>query len=79
MRVMTQTFKQMWSKARESGTQAELARALGVTQAMVSHIDLGRRLPSKAIINRLCSYLDVHPAERKEWHRAAARACGWEV
>ena len=77
MRVMTQTFKEMWDEERAPYTQVEFARKLGFTQAYVSLIDLNRRMPSKVLVNRLTSRMDKE--RRTEWHRAAARACGWEV
>jgi transcriptional regulator with XRE-family HTH domain len=40
-------------------TQAEMADVLGISQGMVSHIELGRHKPRIAIIKKFCYRFDV--------------------
>ena len=74
-------FITMLKDARADIGQAEFARQIGVSQSFLSHIELGRRLPSKSFVNLLCGALGVKQTDNlhKLWHRAAARARGWEV
>jgi len=59
--------------------QKELAEALGFTPQYLCDIELGRRLGSVELTNRICEFTKATKTKRGEWHRAAARAHGWEV
>jgi transcriptional regulator with XRE-family HTH domain len=60
-------------------TQAEMAKAIGVSTAYFNDMLHGRRLPSVAVVNRICDYMGRKTMGRREWHLAGARAHGWEV
>lgn len=47
------------ARARLGLRQADLARALGIGRAMVSHIETGRRTPSPATLGRIEALLDA--------------------
>lgn len=59
-------------------TQQKLAKLLGISATYLSDIEAGRRKPSVAVVTKLCN-LPTEGKMREFWHRAAARACGWEV
>lgn len=84
MRTMSEkTFTELMAGLLLDGvfTQAEIARAVGVGRPHFNEMLRGRRTPSVNFVNRICVYMGrTMPDERrKEWHRAAARACGWQV
>lgn len=43
-------------------SQADLAKALGVRQATISHIERGRSQPNTALLLEFCRFFDVIPA-----------------
>ncbi len=43
--------------------QDELAKAVGVTQSMISHYVSGRKMPALDTLSRLCSVLDLDANE----------------
>ena len=59
--------------------QKQLAEALECSSQFVCDMEMGRRTPSVAFVDRLCDYLGRGPKGRKEWHVAAARAHGWKI
>lgn len=59
--------------------QFELAEALGFTPQYLCDIELGRRLGSVELTNRICEFVKANGKKRREWHAAAARAHGWDV
>ena len=60
-------------------TQKDFAEALGFTPQYLCDLEKGRRLGSVEFINRLCDWMGRDQLGRAEWHKAGARAHGWEV
>ena len=60
-------------------SQKQLAKNLGLSPQYLCDLENGRRTPSVEFVNRACAYFSRGPEGRLEWHRAAARAHGWEV
>jgi transcriptional regulator with XRE-family HTH domain len=60
-------------------SQQSFAAALGISNAYLSDLERGNRLPSVALVERICEHLGRGPLGRREWHAAAAKAHGWEV
>lgn len=58
-------------------TQQDFAKMLGISPQYLHDLEKGRRLPSVAVTKKFCK--DRGPNGRLEWHRAGARAHGWEV
>jgi transcriptional regulator with XRE-family HTH domain len=50
-----------WRK-REGLTTSQLAALVGVTQAMISFIEIGQRQPSKAVVLKLSEVTGIPPA-----------------
>lgn len=44
-------------------TQADLAKAIGVSQQSVSHWEKGTRTPKLCVINRIAEVLETEPAK----------------
>lgn len=59
--------------------QAELAAALEISPQYLCDVELGRRLGSVDLVNKICEFTRAKGAKRTKWHLAAARAHGWEV
>ena len=53
-------------RQRQNLTQAALAKAVGAETSSISHIEIGRRQPSLALLQRLCDELKLTPEERLE-------------
>jgi transcriptional regulator with XRE-family HTH domain len=60
-------------------TSKHFAECIGISPQYLSDLERGRRLPSVAVVNRICTYMGRGPQGRKAWHLAGARAHGWEV
>ena len=60
-------------------TQTEMAKSIGISVPYFNDMLHGRRLPSVAVVNRICDYMGRKTMGRREWHLAGARAHGWEV
>ena len=75
------TLPQMLSELRAAMgvNQKQLAKALDCSPQFICDMEMGRRTPSVAFIDRLCDYLGRGPKGRKEWHVAAAKAHGWKI
>lgn len=75
------TFERMLQELRVDGTftQSDIAKSLGISPQYLCDLERGRRRPSVAVVNRICEYLGRKEQGRREWHAAAARACGWDV
>ncbi len=56
---MTLAEKITTERARKSVSQAEVAKEVGVTQATISYIESGDKIPSVALLKRLAQYFDV--------------------
>lgn len=59
--------------------QKQLAEALACSPQFICDMEMGRRTPSVAFVDRLCDYLGRGPKGRREWHVAAAKAHGWRL
>ena len=57
----TMTFAEKISaeRAKKNISQAEVARAVGVTQTTISYIESGDKIPSVALLKRLAQYFEV--------------------
>ena len=75
------TFREMLKVAREGReiSQKDMAERIGITPQYLCDLEHGRRLGSIDVVNRICDWLDLGPAGRREWHLAGARSHGWEV
>ncbi len=73
-------FRQMLALLKsESGLNGQkLAKMIGISPAYLSDLEAGNRRPSVTVVQKLCE-LPTEGEMRLFWHRAAARACGWEV
>lgn len=60
-------------------TLAQYGAALGVSAQHIHDIEHGRRLPSVALTNSVCEFMGRGALGRADWHRAGARAHGWEI
>lgn len=72
-------FQAMLIEVRSNFQQKQFAESLGYSPQYQHDLEKGRRLPSVAYVNRLCESLGRGPKGRLAWHRAAAKAHGWEV
>lgn len=52
-------LRETLAKARHPKTQAQLAKALGVTQTAVSAWERGKRWPSRPVLERLLDELGI--------------------
>ena len=75
------TFVEMLIETRTGRdmTQKDLAAALGYTPQYLCDLEKGRRLGSVEFVNRLCDWMGRGQIGRSEWHKAGARAHGWDV
>lgn len=84
MRTMSdKTFTEILNAMMLDGayTQADLADRFGIGRPYMSELMRGRRNPSVRLVHRICEAVGVASYDPigRELHRAAARACGWEV
>ncbi len=58
------TFPDLLKKIRDEAdlTQAEFAKALGVSAVLIAMIETGQKEVSKKFITKLAKQMDVHPA-----------------
>jgi transcriptional regulator with XRE-family HTH domain len=58
------TFPQLIKKIRDEAglTQAEFARAVGVSAVLVAMVETGQKEVSKNLVLKLAELMDVHPA-----------------
>lgn len=56
---MTLAEKITTERARKRVSQTEVAKAVGVTQATISYIESGDKIPSVALLKRLAQYFEV--------------------
>lgn len=75
----TMTLVEMLRQAKGATPQKELAAALGITPQYLCDLEKGRRHGSVEFVNRVCDWLGCDDSDRKRWHRAGARAHGWEI
>jgi len=73
------TFAEMLRTVRRDRPQNAFAKSLSISPQYLNDLESGRRKPSVAVTNRICTYLGRGPQGRLEWHRAAAREHGFEV
>lgn len=75
------TFIEMLMTLRREGlfTQGHIAQELGISPQYLCDLEGGRRRPTVKLVNRISDYLGRGPLGRAEWHRAGARACGWDI
>lgn len=59
--------------------QQDFAAGIKISPQYLHDLERGRRLPSVAVVEKICHYLSRGPKGRREWHRAGARAHGWSV
>lgn len=59
--------------------QKQLADAMSYTPQYVCDLVQGRRLGSVEFVERMCGLLRCRQPTRLKWHRAGARAHGWDV
>lgn len=74
-------FAEMLATVRGSlgKTQAAMANDLGISPQYLNDLERGRRSPSVAVVDRICTYLGRGPAGVREWHIAGAAAHGWKL
>lgn len=60
-------------------SQKVMAAKLAVSPQFYHDLETGRRMPSVAIIDKICDCFGRGPHGRLEWHMAGARAHGWRV
>jgi len=53
------------------------ARGLGISPSYLSDLERGNRMPSVALIEKLCEL--PHGPSNKTWHRIGAGCHGWNV
>jgi transcriptional regulator with XRE-family HTH domain len=49
----------MTLRKKKGFSQAELAKLASMTQASLSHIEAGKKIPHKSTIDKLCNALDI--------------------
>jgi transcriptional regulator with XRE-family HTH domain len=61
-------------------TGKDLAAQLGISQQYLCDLEHEKRLPSVRVIKKICanSWL-AHVTAKRAWHRAGAKAHGWEI
>lgn len=62
-----------------SMNQKQLADAMKFTPQYICDLVQGRRLGSVEFVERICELLKCRQPTRLKWHRAGARAHGWDV
>jgi DNA-binding XRE family transcriptional regulator len=74
------TFVEMFKIVRNEAkiTRSDFARDLGISKQYFCDLEHGRRMPSVALVNKICA-LGRDSRGRLEWHIAGAQAHGWEV
>ncbi len=60
-------------------SQKQWAERLECSPQYVCDLEAGRRLGSVEIVNRICDLLSATDANRRAWHKAGARAHGWQI
>lgn len=60
-------------------TLAQMAASFEVSTQYLHDLEHGRRTPSVAFVERVCTHLGRGPRGQLEWHLAAAEAHGWRV
>ena len=63
-------------------TLKECAQLLNMSPQYLCDLELGRRLPSVRVVHNICDYFIVGRGSvlaRRHWHRAGARAHGWDL
>ena len=56
---MTLAEKLRAERAKKGVTEPEAAKAIGVSQSFISHIESGRKIPSTAVIVSIAKYYGV--------------------
>lgn len=58
-------FGKRLRRAREANevSQSELAKIVGVSQAYISQIESGKRLPNRGIFDGICDAVDLHAGD----------------
>lgn len=56
-----------------------VAKAIGYSEQYVSDLRRGMRKPSVEVTEKICDWMGRGPQGRREWHKAGARAHGWQV
>lgn len=75
------TFREMLTTVLDE-MELSLTKAapqIGISIAYLHDLKSGRRLPSVDVTNKICDWLSRGPAGRAEWHRAGAKAHGWNI
>ena len=73
------TFIDMLTEIRRHHTLAQIAKGTGYSPSYICDLANGNRLPTVAVVNKLCAWLGRGPIGQYTWHRAAARAHGWNI
>lgn len=60
-------------------TQKQVARELGISTPYLNDLLHQKRLPSVAVVEKICMYLGCGVLRRRVWMLAGAQAHGWEV
>lgn len=77
--VENNDFIEMIEAVNVHHTQKQIADGTGYSPQYINDLINGRRLPSVSFINDLCLWMGRGPKGRLAWHRAGAKAHGWEV
>ena len=78
------TFRELLIQLRTDHglTQTAMAECLNISPQYYHDLEHGRRLPSVRVVHNVCDHFIVGSGQvtaRRFWHRAGARAHGWEI
>ena len=73
------TFVDMFSEVCRQFGNAHVAERIGISVQYASELRRGTRMPSVRVVDSICDWMGRGPKGRIEWHRAGARAHGWNI
>ena len=75
------TFSTMLTTARNGMefSKKDFAALIGVSGQYLGDLERGRRLPSVAVVEKICDKLGRGPLGIQEWNIAGAKAHGWKI
>ena len=65
--------------AKDLTKQADLAKAIGISNTYLSDILLGRRSFHPALLRKAAEALGVNPVRSQRWQRLGAVEAGWQI
>ena len=73
------TWTDMFTEICKRHSNQRIAEVIGFSEQYVSDLRRGMRHPTVEITEKICDWMGRGPEGRREWHKAGARAHGWQV